>query len=197
MSVIRAFIAIDLPPDVQDCLEQVSSQLKESMERVPIRWVAVPNIHLTLKFLGDVSLSNIEVLTKILEVEAANHRPMDISVGGLGAYPKIRRPRVIWVGIEAPAELLSLQRGIEAQTARVGYARDRRPFSAHLTLGRVSRNATPREVRKIGDVLSENKLGFLGVACVRAVHLFRSDLQPGGAVYTRLFTAPLGSQVAE
>jgi 2'-5' RNA ligase len=189
MSVIRAFIAVDLTPEVQDCLKQISSQLKNEMGDVPIRWVAPENIHLTLKFLGDVSTNNIEVLTELLEAETANQKPMVISVGGIGAFPKIRNPRVIWVGIEAPAELVALHRTIDSQTARIGYAPDRRPFSPHLTLGRVSRNATPRDVRKIGDVLANQKIGFLGVARIREVHLYRSDLKPSGAVYTKLFTA--------
>jgi 2'-5' RNA ligase len=125
------------------------------------------------------------------------HPEFQISVGGIGAYPKIRRPRVIWIGVEAPSELIHLQRSIEAQTARLGYAKDRRSFSPHLTLGRVSRNATPREVRQIGNVLAETKIGFLGVTPVKEVHLYRSDLKPGGAVYTRLFTTPLGEKGLE
>jgi len=189
MSVIRAFIAIDLPSEVQDCLRQILTQLNEQMGDVPVRWVAAENIHLTLKFLGDVSTNNIQVLTELLEAETANQKPMVISVGGVGAFPKIRSPRVIWVGVEAPQELVALQRQIDSHTARIGYARDRRPFSPHLTLGRVSRNATPQDVRKIGDVLASQKIGYLGVARMRAVHLYRSDLKPSGAEYTKLFTA--------
>jgi 2'-5' RNA ligase len=193
MSVIRAFIAIDLPPDVQDCLEQVSAKLKEQIGEKSVRWVSVPNIHLTLKFLGDVSENNLDVLKEIIRAEAALQKPMEFSVGRLGAFPKTVRPRVIWVGIEAPQELVSLQRGIEARTAKVGYPKDKRKFSPHLTLGRVSRNASPGEVREIGEVLGASKVGFLGVARVPEIHLFKSDLQPTGAVYTKLFSTPLGT----
>ncbi len=189
MSVIRAFIAVDLPVEIQECLDHIVNSLKQGMGNVPVRWVASQNIHLTLKFLGDVSLNNLEVLQEALHQEAANHKSMVISIGGVGAFPKIRSPRVIWVGVEAPPELEILQRGIDSQTTRIGYAPDRRPFSPHLTLGRVSRNASPQEVRKIGDVLTNQKVGFLGVARIRSVHLYRSDLRPDGAVYTRLFTA--------
>jgi len=189
MSVIRAFIAVDLPTDIQDCLSSVSKRLKEQMGPVPIRWVSPENIHLTLKFLGDVSLPNVDVLTDLINLEAASLKPMVISVGGVGAYPKVRSPRVIWVGIEASQEMYSLQRSIDSQLNKIGYAPDRRSFSPHLTLGRVSRNALPQEVRKIGDVLSSQKIGFLGVARILGIHLYRSDLQPSGAVYTKLFTA--------
>jgi len=192
MSVIRAFIAIDLPPDVQDCLEQVSEQLKTELGEKSVRWVPVANIHLTLKFLGDVSVNNLDVLKEIIGAEAALQKPMEFSIGRIGAYPKSRRPRVIWVGVEAPPELITLQRGIEARTAKVGYPQDTRKFSPHLTLGRVSRNASPDEVREIGEVISNSKVGFLGAARVQDIHLFKSDLKPSGAVYTKIFSAPLG-----
>jgi 2'-5' RNA ligase len=194
MSVVRAFIAIDLPSHLQDRLSQLSNAMKKEMGDVPIRWVATENMHLTMKFLGDVSLNNLDVLTNILIREAAVREPMVISLGGVGAFPKMRRPRIIWAGMEAPPELASLQRGIDKQTARVGYAREQRPFSPHITMGRVSRNATPDHVRIIGDMLSTQNIGFLGVARVREVHLFRSDLQSDGVVYSRLFSAPFGER---
>jgi RNA 2',3'-cyclic 3'-phosphodiesterase len=192
MSVIRAFIAIELPPEVQDCLEQVSTKLKDQLGEKVVRWVPVENIHLTLKFLGDVSVNNLDVLHEIINVEAASQKQLEISIGRLGAFPKIRRPRVIWIGIEFPPELITLQRSIESRTTRVGYPPDEREFSPHLTLGRVSRTASPSDVRKIGEVLSASRVGFMGVARVQAVHLFKSDLQPSGAIYSKMFTAPLG-----
>jgi 2'-5' RNA ligase len=191
MSVIRAFIAVDLPPDLKARLAEICDQLCAEMGDVPVRWVPAEKMHLTLKFLGDVSLNNVNVLQDILRGEAVDRQPFAISLGGLGAFPKVRQPRVIWIGVEAPPELESLQRGIDKQTARVGYPPDRRPFSPHITVGRVSRNASPAEVRVIGDALNEANVGYLGVARVQAVHLYRSDLQPGGAVYHRLFSAEL------
>ena len=192
MAVIRAFIALDLPTEIQTRLGQVIKQLKAQMEDAPVRWVAPQNIHLTLKFLGDVSINSLEILTELLKAEASSQQIMVVSVGGIGAYPKMKLPRVIWVGVEVPAELIAFQRGIDTQVARMGYARDRRPFSPHLTLGRVARNTSSREARKIGSVLNSQKIGFLGVARMRSVHLFRSDLRPAGAVYTRLFSANFG-----
>lgn len=191
MSVFRAFIAIDLPQEILDRMEQVVELLQESRKDLPVRWVPTENIHLTLKFLGDVSDSNYEMLTRILVVEAANNQPFPLSVGDLGAYPNMRRPRVIWVGVEAPTEMMVLQRAIDTETARLGYPSEKRKFSPHLTLGRVDRNASTREVKDIGQVLKKNEVGFLGAARVEEIHLYRSDLQPGGAVYTRLFTARL------
>jgi len=191
MSVIRSFIAISLSPEIYQHLDEVGAKLRDRLPEAPVRWVPIRNIHLTIKFLGNVSVSNLEVLKKILHAEVSRHAPFEISVGELGAFPSNRRPRVLWVGVEAPPELHALQHGIETEMARLGYAREERPFSPHLTLGRVARNAESDDLRQIGQVLDSCKVGFLGATRVREVHLYRSDLQPGGAVYTRLFSASL------
>jgi 2'-5' RNA ligase len=192
LPVIRAFIAIDLTPEIQERLDQVSGQLKERLKDTPIRWVPVENIHLTLKFLGNVSTTNLDMLTGIIQTVSSGYQPFEISIGGLGAYPKLHRPRVIWIGIEAPQDLVMTQRSLETETARLGYAREDRPFSPHLTLGRVSRNASSRDIRATAEELAAFKVGFLGVVRVQSVHLYQSDLKPTGAVYKRLFSATLG-----
>jgi 2'-5' RNA ligase len=191
MPVIRAFIAIELPLEIHQRLDQVISQLKQRLGDSAIRWVPAENIHLTLKFLGDVSEANLEMLKKILQTESSGCPNFEISVGGLGAYPNAHNPRVIWVGVEAPSDLNNLQRAIETATERLGYTKEERPFSPHLTLGRVSRNATPRDAHLIGEVLETNKVGFLGAAHIDTVHLFKSDLKPTGSVYTKMYTASL------
>ena len=191
MEVIRAFIAINLSPDVLDRIEQVASDLKKRMDTVPIRWVPVDNIHLTLKFLGNVSTANLEILKDILGKVVANHHECDISVGGIGVYPKAHNPRVIWVGMKVPQELINLQHELEIETARLGYSREHRPFSPHLTFGRVSRNASADDVHVIAEILDNYKVGFLGATRLRTIYLFRSDLTPEGAEYTPIYSAAL------
>ncbi len=197
MAVIRAFIAINISPEIKQRLTIISADLQRALRGVPVRWVSVENIHLTLKFLGDVSETNLDLLKKLLKSEAAVHPAFEFSVGELGAFPTMRRPRVIWVNVQAPAELLNLQRGIDHETARLGYAREDRPFSPHLTLGRVSRNANANDLRRISEELSSFKVGFIGAANVQLVHLYRSDLQPSGAVYTLLDSAGLAASSDE
>ena len=191
MSVIRAFIAIDLSTDIQHRLDDVSQNYKSQLANIPIRWVAATNIHLTLKFLGDVSLSNLNILTDMLQSEISTHHQFDISVGGSGAFPNIHQPRVIWIGVEAPPELTAIQNGIETTTARLGYSREERAFSPHLTLGRVSRNATSQDLKAISKVIEVTRIGFLGATCVDRIYLYRSDLQSTGAVYTQIFSSSL------
>jgi len=189
MNVIRAFIAIDLSPGLQGKLKDVTALLKDRLQGLPVRWVQVKNIHLTLKFLGDVSISNIQVLQDSLQVEASSFHPFEIKVGGLGAFPSFHRPRVIWIGVAAPQELYALQRRIEIEAERLGYARDEQRFSPHLTLGRLARNASVAEVHQIGEILEQIKVETLGEMQVQGVNLYKSDLQPSGAVYTCLYTA--------
>jgi len=191
MAVIRAFIAIDLSEEIQQHLDKVISDYRAELPNIPIRWVAASNIHLTLKFLGDVSLSNLNLLTAMFQAEISTYHQFDISVGGSGAFPNLHQPRVIWVGVEAPPELIGIHNSIEATTGRLGYLREERAFSPHLTLGRVSRNATAKDIKIISIALASNKIGFLGTTRVEKVHLYRSDLKPSGAVYTQIFSSSL------
>ena len=191
MEVIRAFIAVNLSPDVLDKIEQIAMDLNKRMNSVPIRWVPKENIHLTLKFLGNVSTANLEILKDILGKVVDDHHECDISVGGIGVFPKPHNPRVIWVGMKVPQELIHLQHEIEIETARLGYSREHRPFSPHLTFGRVSRNASTQDVQVIANLLEKYKVGFLGATRLRTVYLFRSDLTPEGAEYTPIYSADL------
>lgn len=193
MSVIRAFIALDITPKIQNRLDEVTQHFKVELDGIPIRWVLSENIHLTLKFLGDVSISNLDMLKDILKIEVFRHPSFEVSVGGIGAYPRITSPRVIWVGVEAPPDLMVLQEGIASQMEKLGYAREKRSYSPHLTIGRVGRNVAGNDLRRISKVIESNKIGFLGVIQIKEVNLYKSDLKPTGAVYTRILTTPLNA----
>lgn len=190
-AAVRAFIAIELPAELQNRVGQAIASLQQRAGRA-VRWVSTQNIHLTIKFLGNVSPSNLDALTAVLTNESIRHKGFELSVGGLGAFPNKLRPRVVWVGIQAPVQLSELQHGIDRETNRLGYPGEEREFSPHLTLGRVSQHASPQEVKQIADALSNSAVGDLGKVRVDSILLFRSDLQPGGAIYTPLLSAPLG-----
>ena len=139
---IRAFIAIELPAAIQEQLGQVIAGLQERAPRA-VRWVAPRNIHLTLKFLGNVSPDNLTQLTRVIQNEAQRCKPFELRVGGLGAFPTKIHPRVIWIGVAAPPPLAEIQLGLDRETERLGYQNEERGFSAHLTIGRVSQHASP------------------------------------------------------
>jgi len=189
--ILRTFIAIEIPARIQDAIAQSTASLRNALPRTLVRWVAPQNVHLTLKFLGDVSSTNLEQLAGSIQVKAASHTTFSMSVGGLGAFPNPRRARVVWIGIEAPPVLESLRSGLEAAVAQLGYAPEGRLFSPHLTIGRLGQNLSASDNQFIRSALEAVKVGLLGTLRVEAVHIFKSDLRPGGPIYTRLYTLPL------
>jgi len=191
--MLRSFVAVEIPTEIQSALARSTAPLQKALPKPLIRWVAPQNVHLTLKFLGDISPANLERLAEALKTEAVAHETFSISVGGLGAFPTSRRARVIWIGLEAPAALMTLLRGVEAVTAKLGYASEDRPFSPHLTIGRVRQNISGLDFQHIRAALEGTNIGALGTLRVNAVNIFKSDLQPGGPVYTRLYTLPMKS----
>ena len=190
MSLLRTFIAVDIPAEIQQNVYKQTATVRKAFELL-VRWVPVENMHLTLKFLGDVSPSNVEFLIQMLRNEAETIQCFNMQLTGLGSFPSLKRPRVIYIGIQAPAALDMLQRGIESASRRLGYESEERPFSAHLTLGRVKQNITGSDQQKIRRILESTQVDLLGGARVDSVHLYKSDLNPGGSVYTRLYSAPL------
>jgi RNA 2',3'-cyclic 3'-phosphodiesterase len=191
MSLLRAFIAIELPEHVCVAIQRQTARLRQTLGNDLIRWVPTQNMHLTLKFLGDTTASYLDFLKQLLTREADSHPQFNLQLGGLGAFPTPRRPRLLWIGIHAPADLATLQKSIETGTTRLGYEQEERAFSPHLTIGRVRQNISPPELQKIRSALDTIQLGNIGIARVDSIHLFKSDLQPGGSIYTKLFSAPL------
>ena len=192
MSLLRAFIALEIPAKVQEAIFRATSNLRKGTGSL-IRWVPAENIHLTLKFLGDIPPANVQFLTQMIRTEADTYHCFEIHLTGLGSFPGPKRPRVIYIGLQAPAELDALQHAIEAATHRLGYESEDRSFSPHLTIGRV-KNAlriSADDEQKIRHALEATKIDSLGTARVDSVHLYKSDLKPTGSVYTKLFSAPL------
>lgn len=191
MKAIRSFIAIDLSRETQDRLAQVLNRLANEVRQKIVRWVKVSNIHLTLKFLGDVSASDIQSIKDTLDA-VINKRPkFTLQVGHLGAFPNAQNPRVIWVGVEAPPIFAEILYDLESRLGDLGYPQEKRAFSPHLTLGRVSKNARFNEIKTLTKVIQSSQVGVICRERVEAVHLFKSDLRPSGAVYSRIATCHL------
>lgn len=190
MTDIRAFIAIELTQEIQFQLGAVQQQM-DKMGIYCVRWVSTKNIHLTLQFLGDTAPAKLELLSQELHPVIASQEPFNFQVQGIGAFPNSRRPRVIWVGLQAPSALITLHKLIAKTVRQAGIPVEDRDFSPHLTLGRVNRNASADEVLDLSATLEKYKVGTLGTVHVKSVCLFRSDLRPEGPVYSRLALFPL------
>jgi len=190
MNLLRTFIALEIPRELQQIIHKETAHLRNTIGAL-VRWVPPGNIHLSLKFLGNISPANLDILTQMIRAEAESCQSFVMQVNGLASFPSPKRPRVIYIGLQAPAELETLQHGIESATTRLGYESEERGFSPHLTVGRVRQNISASDQQKIRRALEETQIDSLGTARVDSVHLFNSDLKPTGAVYTRLFSAPL------
>ncbi|WP_322791336.1 RNA 2',3'-cyclic phosphodiesterase [Bellilinea sp.] len=188
--LIRAFIAIELSPPIQKQLEQIVLDLQQTGSR-HVKWVRPENIHLTLKFLGESQPDELDRLSAEIRPIASAARPIELKIHGLGAFPNFKRPRVIWVGVQAPPSLIRLQQALEDAAEKIGYPREERPFSPHLTLGRVNREASPAELARLGETIAQKPVGTLGSMTASQLILFRSVLKPAGAIYTPLAHFPL------
>ena len=185
---IRTFIALELPPAVISLFQEVQQDLKRL--KIRARWVRPENIHLTLKFLGDVNPDDIDKIGTAMAGAAIDCLPVTVSVRGIGVFPGIKRPRVIWVGLGGDTQsLLALQSRLEQKLAGAEFPKDKRLFKAHLTLGRIKQSVTPAVIRQmISEYASLNSDEFI---CDQ-IFLFKSDLKPSGAVYSKLKQTNLG-----
>lgn len=191
---VRAFVAIELPPTVKETLAAVVSELKAAGIG-GLRPVRPEGVHLTLKFLGDVPADRIGAIGEAAGRAASLHAPFALSLSGVGAFPGGRAPRVLWAGIAGDLErLAALQASVDDCLSELGFARERRAFNPHLTLARLrdsaSREDRARALRVLESAQPSRSAGFV----VDGVALFQSTLSPGGAVYRRLFRAPLNGE---
>lgn len=181
---LRLFVAIEL----NNALITELRRLERDLQAVPatriVRWVDPKNIHLTLKFLGNVNVERVDALTAALERAAAGLAPFELSARGLGAFPNFGRPNNLWVGLEGNVQTAALlARRIDDECARGGWEGDRQNFNPHLTLGRLNRQATNAERAAVGRALEAVPKVTYGTIHAAAVHLISSDLYPTGPVY--------------
>jgi 2'-5' RNA ligase len=186
MQQVRIFIAVSLPEEIHDKLSAVGGQLKKNIGDGVVRWVKSENIHLTLKFLGEIPAGDLALLKTELEKPVGTHAPFSLEVQGVGVFPNLRRPRVIWVGLKESGVLKALFTTVESVTTALGYEPDDRPFSAHLTLGRINQSAGEQQIKHCGEFLASNQVGGLGSFIVKSVDIYRSELNAGGSIYKRL-----------
>lgn len=191
MEEIRAFIAIELPDELKRAITSLQTQLKTSSPP-SVKWVDASGIHLTLKFLGNVSFKQIEEITRAMEKAAAGFSPLRLEVEDLGVFPGPTRVRVVWVGLGGEIDRLTqLQEKIEANVAPLGFPPEGRPFAPHLTLARVRDDATPQERESLGQLITNTRANIDFTFTVDSVNLMRSILSREGALYSQLAAVPL------
>lgn len=185
---MRTFIAIPFIEQAYQELAQLQDKLCKS--NADVKWVEPANIHLTLKFLGEIDDEQVVKIKTSLDEIVKNHRPFNIHLAKIGAFPKLSYPRVVWVAIdEGCQECKTLAKSIEEAMEKLGFKKEERPFSPHLTLGRVrSAKNKPQliaAIEKEKDFAAQNKVS------VGKIILFQSTLTPKGSIYTPLKEFPL------
>ena len=185
---IRSFLAFELPPEIREQIEEISRELRQS--RLPARWVRVENIHLTIVFLGSIEANVVEDLKETVGSVVRGFTGVAVKLSGVGVFPNVRKPRVLWIGLDGDREGLSRLRDELQQALTVfGLREEKRPFQAHLTLGRFKdRLDDDEELKRVleryHDIASE-------LHSLHELVLFKSDLKPSGPVYTKMASWPL------
>jgi RNA 2',3'-cyclic 3'-phosphodiesterase len=190
---IRTFIAFDTPPEFKIAAERIQHEL--AVPGAPVRWESTYKLHLTMKFLGDTDAGTIEKLSATLTEIASAQRPFRISYKGLGCFPNSRNPRVIWIGcIPLSSGLEHLHDTIEERCAAYGFEKENRNFHPHITIGRV-KIRSGKDRRPIPDLIKKmESITFDSIDDeVHTLLLMKSELRPGGSVYSILRQFSLSS----
>jgi 2'-5' RNA ligase len=177
---MRTFVAIDIPDEIRRKIQDIIEALRVAATNV--RWSRAEGLHLTLKFLGEIPPTKLEgIKTSLAAVHL--HAPLALRVQGIGYFPNERSPRVIWLGLEGGAELRELAARVEENLQPLGFPKEDRPFTAHLTLGRLP---TPGKIASVQELLRQREPLALGSFTATEFFLYESKLSPGGSVYLKI-----------
>lgn len=183
---IRSFIAVELPEEVKSGLRHLQKELKLP-EHTFVKWVAPESIHLTLKFLANISPQKVSEITRVMEQASQEVSPFQLEIAEVGAFPNLKQPRVLWLGIRGEVDkLVAWQKRIDNGLVPLGFAKETRPFTPHLTLARLREGVSPQDRRDFGELVLKTPIEVSYKVRVTSLSLMRSQLLPGGAVYSRL-----------
>jgi 2'-5' RNA ligase len=184
---VRTFVALPIPRESRKALDEAQGPLRAT--KADVRWISAASIHLTLKFLGEIDPETLPGLTRALRESIQAHRPFTLCLRGLGAFPGLAAPRIVWCGIEGETDMLeTLQKDVESVCARLGFPPEERVFRPHLTLGRVRGKRNLHRLVECIKITSVCENSFE----VNGINLYKSTLTPGGAMYDVLERLPLG-----
>ncbi len=190
--MLRTFVALPLSSEMIAALADVQRRLQALAPPGSVRWVKPKSIHLTLFFLGDTPVGQVEEIRHALGAVGRHVAPFSYAVTGVGVFPNANRPRVIWVGLEDRGGMLAMLQSLVSEVlSKVGFKPESRPFVPHLTLGRVRRRVPKEDLRALGQTVRQLDVGMLGEERAERIVFFQSQLKPTGAEYTPLATIPL------
>jgi 2'-5' RNA ligase len=187
---MRTFIAIKLPKEIKGLLASLQQELKNT--GADVKWVEPKNIHLTLKFLGEIDEKTSTKISSILEEVAKDTMSFNIRIACAGAFPKINSPRVLWAGVDkGDLETKIIAKALEEKIEKIGIPKENRAFSSHITIGRIKSSLNRDELIQ-GLKKLQKYFGAKGAEfCVYKITLFKSTLTPNGPIYEILKEANL------
>jgi 2'-5' RNA ligase len=185
MNEFRSFIALEIPQSLQKEFANLIDQYKKSFP-IPIRWVQPSNIHLTLKFMGNISSVILKSLSLELRTIFAEFKSVPLFFTKVGVFPNINIPKVLWIGLNLPSEIIKKVDEIEKVTSHLGISSDSHPFSPHLTLGRINREGIHKSNNEILKSISTFECNLPKGIRSEYVTIFRSDLTRNGPIYSPL-----------
>jgi 2'-5' RNA ligase len=188
---MRSFVAINFSHDIIEKITDIIQYFKSQTPDKALKWVAPDNLHMTVKFLGEVPEGNIERVKEIILEALQGRHAFEIGVEGLGMYPNKNNPRVIWLGIQGGDPLVEIHKRLDAALLEAAITPDKHSLSPHLTIARIRRNAERETVQDVGKTFSQFKVDSLGTCLIDQVHLYKSILTPEGPIYTSLLSIPL------
>jgi len=190
-NIIRTFIAVEIPEKVISSIARVQEGIKNYGFK--IRWVRPESIHLTLKFLGNIEAADTENIGRAVFEASKEYTPLSLQAKGIGVFPGIKRPRVVWVGITGQLEtLVRLQKTLDKNLEAIGFPKEKRPFKGHLTLGRIKKKIDTNTFIEALDTFGNFETETF---TADRVVLYKSELKASGAVYTKLVSARLAGHV--
>lgn len=176
---MRLFVAINLPEAERRAAHEATAPLRHG--KLPVKWVGEASLHVTLKFLGEIAAERAEAIGTALEVAVQGARPFEVGLGGIGAFPSMARPRVVWLGVERHPALELLANDVERALQPFGFEAELRPFQPHITLGRAKQGASGAAFAGLEKLIA--RVAYEGMAPVGSVDLMESVLRPAGAEY--------------
>ncbi len=187
---MRIFIAVNIPDNLKKSISKLVDRIR--IDNDFIRWIPPGNIHLTLKFLGEVAPSLLREIEGILERTTSGYSAFDLTVEDAGAFPHLGKPRVVWLGIRGGEVLQAIHSDLNRELAGLGFEMESRPFRPHLTIGRArsSRRGRGTRLESIEDRFDDVHVEVVTFR-VTSIELMESFLEPSGAVYQERFSAPL------
>ena len=192
---IRSFIAIELPEEVKTGLHRLQAELKLPQHNF-VKWVAPQSIHITLKFLGNISPQKVAEVTRVMEQASHGVSPFQVDISEVGAFPNLRQPRVLWLGIRGEIDKLAAwQKRIDDGLAPLGFTKEARPFTPHLTLARLREGVSSGDRRDFGELVMKTPVEANYKVNVNSLSLMKSQLLPTGAVYSRLAEVRLSDKM--